>query len=129
MIPMEQRVPVLLADGQFEEAFAAWFLHYRPDVILTQSWQCRRVLKDLGVGVPEDAGIANLGVTAEEPQWAGMNQNAELVGAAALDLVDAQLRRNEYGIPAQQKTVDIPGQWVAGPTVRDLALTARRRRR
>ena len=129
LIPMEQRVPVLLADGPFEEAFAAWFSHYRPDVVLTQSWQCRRVLKDLGVGVPEDAGIANLGVTAEEPQWAGMNQNAELVGAAALDLVDAQLRRNEYGIPAQQKTVVIPGQWVAGPTVRDLALTARRRGR
>ena len=129
LIATERRVPVLLADGQFEEAFAAWFLHYRPDVILTQSWQCRRVLKNLGVGVPEDVGVVNLGVTAEEPQWAGMNQNAELVGAAALDLVDAQLRRNEHGIPVQPKTVLIPGHWVAGPTVRDLALTARLRGR
>ncbi len=129
LIPMEQRVPLLLADGPFEEAFAAWFSHYRPDVVLTQAWQCGRVLKDLGVRVPEDVGVANLGVTAEEAQWAGVNQNAELVGAAALDLVDAQLRRNECGIPVHQKTLLIPGHWVAGPSVREVALTAGRRRR
>ncbi len=126
LIPMDRRVPVLLADGPFAAAFSAWFSHYRPDAILTQEWQCGRVLKELGVRVPEDVGIANLGVSAGEADWAGTNQNAELVGAAALDLVDAQLRRNEYGIPAQQKTVLIPGHWVAGPTVRDVTQTARR---
>ena len=124
MIPMERRVPLLLADGQFEEAFATWFAHYRPDAILTQEWRCGRVLQDLGVRVPEDAGVVNLGVTDGDAQWAGMNQNAELVGAAALDLVDAQLRRNEFGIPVHQKTVVIPGHWVAGPTVRDVARSA-----
>ena len=129
MVPADRRVPLLLADGPFEEAFAEWFSAYRPDVILTQEWRCARVLKNLGVRVPEDVGIANLGVTREETQWAGMNQNAELVGAAALDLVDAQLRRNEFGIPVQQKTVVIPGHWVAGPTVRGVAPTVRHRGR
>ncbi len=129
MIPAERRVPLLLADGPFEAAFAGWFSNYRPDVILTQEWRCGRVLKELGMRAPEDVGIANLGVTAGEAQWAGMNQNAELVGAAALDLVDAQLRRNECGIPAQQKTVVIPGHWVAGPTVRAVTHPARRRGR
>ena len=124
MIPAERRVPLLLADGPFEDAFAAWFSRCRPDAVLTQSWQCGRALKELGVRVPEDVGIANLGVTAGEAEWAGMNQNAELVGAAALDLVDAQLRRNECGIPAQQQTLVIPGHWVAGPTVRAVAPTA-----
>jgi DNA-binding LacI/PurR family transcriptional regulator len=127
MIPADRRIPVLLADGPFDEAFSTWFSHHRPDVVLTQSWQCRRVLKDLGLRVPEDVGLASLGVAEGEADWAGANQNAELVGAAALDLVDAQLRRNEYGIPVQQKTLLIPGHWVAGPTVRDVTLTARRR--
>ena len=129
MVPAERRVPLLLADGPFEEAFAAWFSAHRPDVVLTQEWRCGRVLKNLGVRVPEDVGIANLGVTREETQWAGMNQNAELVGAAALDLVDAQLRRNEFGIPVQQKTVVIPGHWVAGPTVREIGPVVHRRGR
>ena len=127
MIPAKQRVPVLLTDGPFAGAFAEWFTEYRPDVILTQSWQCWRVLKNLGVRVPEAVGLVSLGVTAAEAHWAGMNQNAERVGAAALDLVDAQLRRNEFGIPAQQKTVVIPGHWVAGSTVRTRPLIARRR--
>ena len=127
-VPAERRVPPLLTDGRFDEAFAAWFTKHRPDVILTQSWQCARVLKELGLRVPRDVGRANLGVTAAEAHWAGMNQNAELVGAAALDLVDAQLRRNEFGIPVQQKTVVIPGHWVAGPTVRDVTQTPRRRK-
>ena len=129
MMPAGQRVPLLLADGPFDAAFATWFKQYRPDVILTQSWQCGRVLKELGVRVPGDVGLANLGVTADEGHLAGMNQNAELVGAAALDLVDAQLRRNESGIPAQQKTVVVPGHWVAGPTVRDVTQTAPRRKK
>ena len=129
MVPAERRVPLLLADGPFEEAFAAWFSAHRPDVVLTQEWRCGRVLKNLGVRVPEDVGIANLGVTRDETQWAGMNQNAELVGAAALDLVDAQLRRNEFGIPVQQKTVVIPGHWVAGPTVREIGPVVHRRGR
>ena len=127
LIPVDRRVPLLLADGPFEAAFSAWFSDCRPDVVLTQEWQCRQILKQSGVRVPEDVGLANLGVTAGEADWAGMNQNAELVGAAALDLVDSQLRRNEFGIPAQQKTLVIPGHWVAGPTVRDVAHTARRR--
>ena len=127
LLPPGRCVPLLLADAPFEEAFGAWFTAHRPDVILTQEWRCGRVLKNLGLRVPQDVGLANLGVTAEEPQWAGMNQNAGLVGAAALDLVDAQLRRNESGIPVQQKTVVIPGHWVAGPTVREVPKTVRRR--
>ncbi len=120
MLPAAQRVPLLLADGSFDQAFATWFKQHRPDVILTQSWQCGRVLKELGVRVPEEVGLASLGVTEAGAQWAGINQNAELVGAAAIDLVDAQLRRNECGIPVHQKTVIIPGHWVPGPTVRDV---------
>jgi len=117
-IPPEQRVPVLLAEGSFGSAFASWFSDFQPDAVVSQEPECITILQNRGVEVPRDVGFAHLGVTADDSQWAGVNQDAELVGAAAVDLVDAQLRRNERGLPAQQKTVLVPGYWVHGPTVR-----------
>ncbi|RYF44262.1 MAG: hypothetical protein EOO38_18225 [Cytophagaceae bacterium] len=117
-IPADDRVPLLLTDGPFGRQFAAWFSEHRPEVVVSQEWQVMRVLDSLGLRVPHDVGFAHLAVGDDEHHWAGMNQNSELVGSAAVDLVDAQLRRNERGIPNVPKTVLIPGYWVAGPTVR-----------
>jgi DNA-binding LacI/PurR family transcriptional regulator len=119
-IPPEQRVPPLLATGSLTRAFGDWFQQHRPDAVLSLSHQVLKVIEDLGLSVPGDVGFAHLALTAEDHQWAGVNQNSEVVGAAAVDLVDAQLRRNERGIPDFSKTLLVPGQWVAGPTVRDL---------
>lgn len=118
-IPEVDRVPVLAADGPFGRHFAAWFSEHRPDVILSQERQVTRVLDTLGLRVPEDVGFAHLALDDREiSQCAGMHQNSELVGAAAVDLVDAQLRRNERGVPSVPKTVLVPGRWISGPTVR-----------
>lgn len=119
-IPTNERIPLLLTDGPFTRLLAAWFCEYRPEVIISQEWQVMRVLDSLGLRVPQDVAFAHLAVGDDEHHWAGMNQNSELVGAAAVDLVDAQLRRNERGIPNVPKTVLIPGYWVPGPTVRKM---------
>lgn len=42
----------------------------------------------------------------------GMNQCHDRIAAGAVDLVDAQLRRNEFGIPTQPKTMLIVGKWI-----------------
>ncbi|RYD66211.1 MAG: LacI family transcriptional regulator, partial [Verrucomicrobiaceae bacterium] len=119
-LPAQERVPVLLTDGPFARHFAAWFSEHRPDVVLSHEWQVMRILDSLGLRVPEDVGFAHLALgDREQHQWAGMDQNSELVGSAAIDLVDAQLRRNERGVPGVPKTVLIPGSWISGPTVRD----------
>lgn len=116
----EECVPLLLADGDFERAFERWFGEHQPEVVLTHEPEVIELLEERGMCVPEDVGFAYLALSAERHcQWAGMDQNAELVGAAAFDLVDAQLRRNERGIPAVPKTLLIPGYWLPGPTVRD----------
>lgn len=119
-IPAELRVPILLATTPFERAFAAWFGKHRPDAVLGLTEECVTLIEESGARVPDDVGFAHLTLTSSEHEWAGVNQNSELVGAAAVDLVDAQLRRNERGIPAQAKTVLVPGVWVPGPTVRSV---------
>jgi len=117
-ISPECRVPLLLGKGAFGRAFATWFSEHRPDAIVSQEPQVLRLLDRLGLRVPDDVGYVHLALNMGETYCAGMNQNSELVGAAALDLVDAQLRRNERGVPQVPKTVLIPGFWVPGPSVR-----------
>lgn len=117
----EERVPLLLGTTPFRLAFKTWFAQHRPDVVLSLAGQCVRELEEMGVRVPGDVGFANLALSAEDRDMAGVDQNSELVGAAAVDLVDSQLRRNECGIPTEPKTVLIQGRWVPGPTLRHLA--------
>jgi LacI family transcriptional regulator len=119
-IPPEDRVPSLLSEGSFSRSFAGWFSAHRPQAVVSLAEQALRVLDDLGLKVPQDVGFAHLALTTEDREWAGVNQNSEMVGVAAVDLVDAQLRRNERGLPEYPKTMLMPGKWFGGPTVRAL---------
>jgi DNA-binding LacI/PurR family transcriptional regulator len=116
-----QRVPALLAGGDFSVAFAEWYRRHEPDVVLSQEPHCLDYLGQLGLRVPDDVGFVHLALTEADEGFAGINQNSRLVGAGAIDLIDAQLRRNERGLPATPKTVLILGRWIAGPTVRNVA--------
>ena len=125
-IAPEDRVPLLLAEGTLAGSFVEWFREHRPEVVLSLSSECMALLAGIGVRVPKDVGFANLGLLAADKDVSGVDQNFALVGAAAIDLVDVQLRRNELGLPEVPKTVLVPGQWVPGGTLREL--TARRRK-
>jgi len=124
-IPLTDRVPPLLSTGGFSEAFSEWFRMHRPEAVLSLSDQVLRVLNGLNLAVPRDVGFAHLALCEGERQWAGVDQKSELVGAAAIDLVDGQLRRNERGVPRFPRTLLIPGEWRPGPTVRDLGRVQR----
>jgi LacI family transcriptional regulator len=112
------RVPHLLVSGNFERSFAEWYREHQPDAVLTQEERCPEYLRGLGVRVPEDVGVAHLALTEADSGFAGVNQNGRIVGASAIDLVDAQLRRNERGLPVSPKTLLVQGRWIEGPTVR-----------
>jgi LacI family transcriptional regulator len=120
-IEATRRVPHLLTSGAFQRALGEWFKEHRPDAILSQDPKLPEYLSQLGNSVPKDVGVAHLSLTESDREFAGINQNGRLVGSSALDLVDAQLRRNERGLPPAPKTVLILGRWIAGPTVRDVS--------
>lgn len=111
------RVPVFAYDERAEPLFKAWFQNYQPDVILTLHTPVRDWLKHLGFTAPKDVGLVHLDRTADMKDWAGMEQNNELVGTAAADMVIAQLHRNESGVPAFTKCMLIESTWVPGPSV------------
>ena len=125
-IRLSERVPTLFNSAPASRSFANWFQEHQPHAVMSLGSDCLRVFAELGLRVPQDVGFVNLALMPDDREMAGVNQYSDLVGAAAVDLVDAQLRRNERGVPRHAKTVLISGEWVPGPTVRDLRARPRR---
>jgi hypothetical protein len=111
------RIPVFAYEERAEPLFKAWFTNYQPDVIMTLHTPVQDWVKRCGKAVPKEVGLVHLDRTPEMKEWAGMEQNNELVGVAAADMVIAQLHRNESGVPAFTKCMLIESTWIPGPSV------------
>ncbi len=120
--PAERVTPLQHRDWNDWNAatFLSWYRQHQPDAILTMNSVCRDWLTGAGVRVPEDVGLAHLDLTSRLPDWSGINEHAEEVGVASLDLVIEQLNFNRLGVPAHPKAVLIDGHWVNGSTTRRL---------
>ncbi|TVP82491.1 MAG: LacI family transcriptional regulator, partial [Puniceicoccaceae bacterium] len=113
-VPPLVRLPV--TDGK--AAFMRWFEEHRPDAILVTFYQAGQWLHEAGLRVPEDVGLAHLGLTAEVAGWSGVNYEAAAVGSAGVDMLVSHILRNDYGVPTVPKLMYIPGRWVQGRTTR-----------
>ncbi len=113
-----EKVPVLLAGLWDRPTFSKWFLRHRPDAIISMDENVLHWLEHLEVKVPGDAGFAHLNWEKELGEVAGIDQDSRSIGAGAVDLVVAQLHRNERGVPAGAKVVLIEGKWHPAGTVR-----------
>lgn len=99
-----------------KDEFRKWFLKWKPDAVITLVGEQKPWLEDMGCRIPEDVGLACLALP-EGSGFSGIDENNTAVGAAAVELVAAQIARNEFGLPAQAKTTMIEGRWVDGTTL------------
>ncbi len=69
--------------------------------------------------MPETVGLLLTSVTRGlfDVPVSGVNENPDLLGSAAVDMVVGQLQRNEQGIPPFEKTLLIKGTWTGDFTV------------
>jgi LacI family transcriptional regulator len=115
--PAENSVPVLLTEARDQKLFARWFERHQPDAVITKHIEVLDWMKALGARPPKVAFV-HLDWISEFGNVAGVNQNSEVVGAAAVDLVIEQFHWNEGGVPSHPKAVLAQNQWVPGATVR-----------
>ena len=120
-IPRCDRVAPFRGDVSKKAQFHRWVRSARPEAILTIHVAAEPWLAELGLRIPADIGVAyadwNAGDTGHA---AGVDHQLEAAGAAAVDLLAAQLHTNERGIPAVPRLVLVPGRWIAGKTVRKI---------
>lgn len=118
LVPAAERVPVHLPAALGAQDFLAWVRRHRPDAVLAVNPQVIPWLTAAGLRVPADVGVAVLDWHDTYGDIAGADQNNRLVGAAAVDAVIGQLRRNERGQPEHPRKTLIESSWHEGRTVR-----------
>ena len=123
-IEPKYRVPPCLAARWHRQAILDWFKKTRPEAIVTCHTELQKWFAESGVDIPGDVALVHTDLHEDNAEWAGVDQQLEVVGASAVDLVAGQLLNNERGIPQHAKTVLTEGRWVKGRTVRDLQRSA-----
>jgi Transcriptional regulators len=113
----ELRIPHFITPNWSRENFLQWFERHRPEAIITVDDAVVRWLRAASVRVPEDVGCATVYWKADREYLSGYYQNHEIIGAAAVEGVVAQLHRNERGLPEIDKTVLIQAIWKEGSTL------------
>ncbi|MFO1447314.1 MAG: LacI family DNA-binding transcriptional regulator [Opitutaceae bacterium] len=115
--PGREAAPLLARDWKLE-TFRGWILDQRPDVVITVGEEAAAWLRELDIRVPGDIGMANVDLRPHMTGTTGIDQNSEMVGAAAVDHLLSLLHHNERGIPSVPRIIMVEGRWVAGKTTR-----------
>lgn len=112
----EPPLPVIAPGPTGRSRFLRWFREWRPDAIISQIPHVLPWLRHAHFSVPGDVAVALLDLQfgRHDEGCAGVNQNHEQVGMAAVDLVVSQIQRHESGCPPYQKSLLIQGEWVHG---------------
>ncbi|HUA68089.1 MAG TPA: LacI family DNA-binding transcriptional regulator [Candidatus Saccharimonadales bacterium] len=110
LLPLKLREASRDADRQ---TLAAWIKKYKPDAIFTDCAQLPNMLKELGVRLPSDIGVATTS-TLDGNVDAGIHQNSDEIGRAAIQLVISLIHHGEFGVPRICREVLVEGSWVDG---------------
>lgn len=97
-------------------ALAAWIKKFRPNAIFTDCSHLRDMLKELGFRVPDDIGLATTSILDGNAD-AGIHQNSEEIGRAAVQLVISLIHNGDFGVPPVCREVLVEGRWVDGSTL------------
>jgi hypothetical protein len=91
--------------------FLAWVKKEKPDVVIDGGHVVMEWLKAL----PESKRpmLVTLAWRSDFPEVIGIDQQADVLGAAAVDLLVSQYQQNERGIPSAPKIVMTEGVWRA----------------
>ncbi len=98
--------------------FILWYKRYSPDVVVTLDTAVYRWMLDMGLDIPQDAGLAFLELPRSISWACGIDRGGERIGAAAADLVVSMINRNERGVPETDNMTQIKGVWADGGSLR-----------
>lgn len=111
-----------VTQGWDRDAFIAWIERAKPDVVITLHRQTAEWLRSANLW--GKVGLVMLDLQPGDEGIAGVDQQADAVGGAAVDLVVAQMLRNALGRPLHPNFVTVPGTFVQAGSIREIPRTA-----
>lgn len=117
-LPKHLRIPLLSGDVWTLPAkkFHAWYLKWKPRVILTLVGHEERWTTELGLAVPEEVGLACIDRPSGN-HFAGIEPTSDFEGALLAEMLAGKMSRNEYGLSKRSIQTVVEGQWADGETV------------
>lgn len=117
--------PFLFTGGPNEtesKRFLDWYHSNKPEVIITRQASARNHpvktwLEDAQVKIPGELSLADLNVTEPNSTLTGVIPPYEKIGAATIDIVNAQLYRNELGFIDNPQYITSYPDWNEGNTL------------
>ncbi|MBB5032133.1 LacI family DNA-binding transcriptional regulator [Prosthecobacter vanneervenii] len=95
----------VMSRGDFQE----WLRGAKPEVVIDGGHLVKEWLEE--VPASRRPLHVSLGWRADMPEVAGVDQQADVLGAAAVDLLVTQYQQNERGIPDSPRIVMTEGRW------------------
>lgn len=117
--PALQMPPLLLREASRDadqRALSAWLKRFKPDVIFTDIQFVPAMLAELRLRVPHDIGLATTS-TLDGNTDAGIYQNSDEIGRAAVQLVISLIHHADFGVPIICREVLVEGRWVDGQSL------------
>ncbi len=116
-------VPVLRLNGLEWMRFRRWLTQKRPDAVVLVhgcdvASECLQALRNQGIRMPEDFGLAVLSQNLEGTGLSGLQENQQVIGAWAVELVVARIMNRDLGIPAAPRVEMVDSVWLEGTTLR-----------
>jgi len=93
-----------------------WLKKHKPDAILTSLNSVPTMIKELGYNIPKDVAVAGTTIY-DVPVEAGINQNPEAIGRTAVEMLVAQIQRNERGVPEAPSRTLVESLWQDGKSL------------
>lgn len=113
-----EAVPLLIEERIDQDTFSEWFERHQPDVVLGHDCAALEWMRACGADVPRTHGFFCLNMASCTGECAGLDQQPELIGARAAEMVIGQLQHNVIGIPDTPSLTTLLGRWVDGQTLR-----------
>lgn len=121
----QKQIPVYMENDPWKRThFEKWMKKYQPDVLISHSDIAYQWTLEMGLDIPKDIGFA---LTAKHEEfhklYSGIDENNELVGETAVNVLVQMIHRGEYDIPKIPISTLIEGSWIEGSTLRRINLT------
>lgn len=116
-LPKSRRLPPLIGTihDTTKNVFRTWYERWKPDVIITLIGEELQWMQALGLDYDELGLVClNRPVLSD---LSGIDENNEVVGATACDIVVNQITHNERGPPPHPKIILIEGIWKEGASL------------
>lgn len=109
-------LPILFLNESGPAEIRAWFTKHRPEAVVAANANHVRQYLHAALGARAGDGITFVCLDYEDgEEVSGVDQLFETIGSHAIDVLVAQLHRNERGLPASPTVTMVEGRWVEAP--------------